>query len=86
MFDSLGQHFWRANQKIERERCRERQPNSHGLTNGIPSRHHHEKINIAIGVWRAICVGTKQDDSLWLKLLGDLPCEITNLPSSHGDH
>ena len=80
MFDSFGQHFRRANQKVERKRCREGEPNFYGLTDGIPSRHDHQQIDITVCVRRAVGVRTKQDDSIRMKLRADPLGELTDVP------
>ena len=85
MFDPFGQHLGRANQKVERERCREGHPNFHGLADRIPSGHDHQQVDIAVRVRSAVGIRTKQDDLVRVKLLGDPMCELTDLsPPSDG--
>jgi len=45
---------------------------SHGLADLIARRHDDEQIHVAVLVWFAISVRTKQDDLVRLKALRDL--------------
>jgi hypothetical protein len=39
----------------------------------VPGRHDDENIDVAVGVWPAIGIGTEEDDLVRPKPLGDLP-------------
>ena len=55
----------------------------HRLVDLVPSRHHDQNVDIAVGVRRTVGVRTEEDDFIGLEAFGDLACESAYDRSRH---
>src|SRR5437899_2033206 len=47
-------------------------PNADGLVDFVASRHHHQEIDVTVGVRPPVSVGAEEDDPIWPEAFGDL--------------
>jgi hypothetical protein len=67
--------MWGPNDEVHRKVGWNREANLERLVELIARRHHHQNVDVAIGVRGAVGMGAEQDDFVRTKQLGNTTCE-----------